>query len=65
MRVYVHHITDADLCRRGARAWFSSYGLSWNDFLSNGIEFEKLQSLNDALADRVIEAARKEQALGE
>lgn len=45
---------------KGARPWFASHGLSWSDFLANGIHADRLRVLNDALADRVIAAAEKE-----
>ncbi len=37
-----------------------SHGLSWNDFLTNGIEVEVIEKFEDGIANRVIEIARKE-----
>lgn len=54
------HIREAKFCASGARDWFQKYGLSWSDFIANGIAAEKLESTGDALAFRVTEIARKE-----
>lgn len=64
MIVYNRHIRAADLCSRGARKWFDSHGLDWSDFLTNGIDEEILLGLNDGLANRVIDVARRESADG-
>lgn len=54
MIIRVEHIRGSKLCMGGAREWFESHGLSWNDFLENGLPKETLVALNDPLADRVI-----------
>jgi hypothetical protein len=58
--IHLRHIRASQLCTRGARAWFEGHGLSWNDFLTNGIEPAVLIQLDDALANRVIATAMKE-----
>ena len=60
MTVHIRHIRATRLCTKGARAWFEQHGLSWDDFLDNGITFERLEALDDALANRVMATARKE-----
>ena len=64
MTVHMRHIRAADLCSGGARRWFDSHGLDWSDFLTNGVEEDVLVALNDSLADRVVEVARKGQSDG-
>lgn len=59
--VRLRHIQAARLCSRGARKWFTDRGLDWSDFLKNGIAAQTLIDTNDALADRVIAVARREQ----
>lgn len=63
--VHMRHVRGkgefgADLCTRGARAWFDTNGLDFREFLDNGLPVEKLEALGDALADRVCAAARRE-----
>lgn len=60
----MRHIRAANLCSGGARRWFASHDLDWNDFLTNGIPIEKVEILNDGIANRVIEIARKEHSDG-
>lgn len=63
--VSIDHIRKADLCAQGARKWFLSYGLSWTDFLENGIPAADLDLLRDGLADRVSAIARQEAENGQ
>lgn len=51
------HIRKARMCSRGARAFFERHHLDWADFLQNGIEPEKLTSIGDAMANKVVEVA--------
>lgn len=64
MTIHMRHIRAANLCSGGARRWFESHDLSWSDFLSNGIPVEVVEPLNDGIANRVIDIARKEQTDG-
>lgn len=45
-------------CARGGRAWFKRYGLSWADFLHNGIEADQLLATGDGMALAIVEHAR-------
>lgn len=60
--VNVNHIRQARLCSRGARQWFSLHGIDWQQFITKGIEIEKLEALGDAFGDRVCACARAEAA---
>lgn len=62
--VRAKHIRGAQLCMSGARGWFESYGLSWADFLENGITVEQLRALNDPLGNRVADFAETHQQGG-
>ena len=56
--VTVQDLRAARLCFQGSRPWLARHGLSWRDFLANGIEAETLEAIGDALALRVIAQAR-------
>lgn len=59
-RIRIEHIRSARICMRGARAWFESKGLSWTDFLRDGIEMEAAEKMDDPFAKRVLAEAQKE-----
>jgi hypothetical protein len=44
-------------CSRGIRLFFDKYGLDYTDFIKNGIDADKLLSLNDSMANKVVEHA--------
>lgn len=48
------------MCSKGARTFFTRYGLDWNDFLKNGVEVEKVLATGDAMGKKVVEVARAE-----
>lgn len=62
--VRMRHVRAAKLCSGGARAWFARHGLSWNDFLRDGLPAETLEKMGDPLAARAVTAARKEDVDG-
>lgn len=62
--VRISDIREARLCMRGARKWFENYGLSWSDFLANGISADDLEATGDPLAFRVTKITRREFANG-
>lgn len=55
--VYMHHVRKSGMCSGGAREFFIKHGLSWDEFLKNGISVEKLKLTNDAMAFQVCECA--------
>lgn len=59
-RIYRKHINAIRYCSRGSRAFFEKHGLSWGDFLRNGIDRETLEKLDDAMATRAIQIADAE-----
>ena len=67
IQVHIRHIrapapVGANLCVRGARAWFEQYGLDFRSFLEEGLPVEVLEATQDAFAMRVCAAARAEHA---
>ncbi len=60
LRVHMRHIRAANQCSGGGRDYFKRYGLSWSDFLANGIEASILISHNDPLSAPAIAAAQEE-----
>lgn len=54
------HMRALGYCNRGAREWFARHGLSWSEFVREGIDAEQLRATNDAMADRVIARAEQE-----
>lgn len=64
MMIHMRHIRAANLCSGGARGWFESHGLSWSEFLTNGVPVDTIRQLNDGIANRVVEIALREQADG-
>lgn len=63
-RVYRRHLNAMHYCARGSREFFQKHGMSWADFLRNGVEREALEKLKDAMADKAIAVADAEIAEG-
>lgn len=66
VKAYPRHLRQDRICMSGGRAFFKEHGLSWNDFLENGIEASKLSDTGHPIAVKVAanavsEAAREEQ----
>ena len=60
-RVYVRHLRACGFCLiPGGRDWFKQHGLSWRDFLRNGIAVSALSGIDDALMRRVVDKALEE-----
>lgn len=53
------HMRELGYCNRGARDFFGRHGLSWADFLANGIEASRLVATGDGMALKVVEHAKK------
>lgn len=60
-RVYKRHLAVLRYCSRGSREFFQKHGLSWIDFLKNGVDRKTLESMNDAMADKAIKIADEEE----
>lgn len=64
LTVHMRHVRAARLCSRGGREWFRRRGLSWADFLRDGLPADTLRETGDALALRAVKAAEEEAARG-
>ncbi|VFR34585.1 Phage protein [plant metagenome] len=49
-------------CHAGARPWFARHGLNWMTFLQHGIPASVLLATGDALARRLVEHAKQQEA---
>lgn len=62
LMVYIRHVQASGFCvAPGAKRWFESHGLDWRGFIKNGMPASELLALNDALANMVVDAARREE----
>lgn len=60
--VRIEHVRAARLCARGARQWFSRYGLDYSHFLNNGYPVAVIEGTGDPLGKMVADIARKDAA---
>lgn len=60
LRIYMRHLRMANMCNREPRIWFKRHGLSWSDFIANGISAEDILATGDELVKIVVAAAQKE-----
>jgi hypothetical protein len=59
-KVYMFHIRGVGYCVRGAKRFFDKHNFDFKDFLKNGIDAEKLELTEDAMALKVAASARKD-----
>ena len=57
-RVTIEHTRAVGYCRKGVRAFLQRHGLSWRQFLYEGIDEERLLATGDAMATRAVEYMR-------
>lgn len=57
MIVYMQDVRNAKMCAKGARSFFISHNLDFQDFLKNGIDSKLLLATNDTMALQVVEVA--------
>jgi hypothetical protein len=56
--VTMKHVRAAGYCSRAPRVWFAQRGLSWSDFVTNGISSATLEETGDGLALKVVDIAK-------
>ena len=56
--ITMRHLRQVAYCSSGGRLFFERHNLDWSDFLKNGISSDRLAATKDAMAMKVIEAAR-------
>lgn len=57
VRVLLCDARKLGYCSRGMREFCITQGLSWDEVLKSGMDSDVLLSLNDAMADRLVEEA--------
>lgn len=60
--VTVKHLRAAGMCNREPRIFCKRHGISWSDFVTEGLPEEVLVATGDALAMKVVEIARRDAA---
>jgi hypothetical protein len=63
--VTIEHVRAAHLCARGARKWFSRYGLDYSYFLNHGYPVAVIENTGDEFGKIVADVARKDTAGGD
>ena len=58
--VTIAHVRAAGLCVHGTRTWFARQGLDFRAFLARGLPASILLATGDAMAQRVVEVARRD-----
>lgn len=58
VKVTMRHIREARMCSKGARAFFETHGLDWQEFLREGIDSDKLEATGDIMALNVVKVAK-------
>lgn len=61
-RAYMEDVRALGYCARGAREFFTRYGLDWSEFLAYGVPCERLEATGDALGINVAAKARERQS---
>ena len=59
MMVIFADLRACRFCSRGARDWFVRHELSYLEFVQHGLPAETLLATGDALAERVVDQAKK------
>lgn len=57
--VRLSDVIKAGYCHKAAREWFWRRDLPWMEFINPGVSAKMLLAYHDALANRVVDAARK------
>lgn len=57
MRVTHAHFRALGYCNRGARRWLTERGISWPEFLRDGVDADLLRDSGDAMAITAVELA--------
>lgn len=59
--VTMKDIRSCKMCSGGTRAFFTRHGMDWNKFLKEGLPEDQFIATGDAMAMKVVEAARGRQ----
>lgn len=58
--VTMKHLRLARMCNREPRVFCERHGISWSDFVTNGLPAQVLLDTGDHFALKVVEIARKD-----
>jgi len=61
MRIFIRHTRCVKYCSTGGRAFFKKHNLCWSTFLKEGLPVEAFAHIDDAMLNKVIQAAEMEQ----
>lgn len=59
-RAFLRHLRANRICHSGARQWWASHGLNWDEFIQAGIPVTTLEAIGDNHAKAVAASARGE-----
>lgn len=59
MIIHKSDLVLVGFCSRGTRAFFSSQGWDWQDFLKHGRDAQDFINTQDAMAIQLVEAVKK------
>ena len=62
VRIKPIDLTTCGLCARGAARWLKQHGLSWHEFVNEGITEEKLAGIVDPRLPALLAAARRRES---
>ena len=67
LRIWPRHLYSVPFsgrvgyCASGSRQWFAAHGLSWTDFVRDGIAADQLVATGDPLALALVEHAKEQE----
>lgn len=57
IKATINDLRAARMCGRAARPWAERHGISWTEFITDGIDVEVLRATGDAMALKVVAVA--------
>lgn len=58
------HARALGYCNRGGRQWLAQHGISWSQFVAEGIDAAQLTATGDPLALALVEFAQQHESEG-
>lgn len=60
LRVQHRHLRELGYCNAGARRFCQRHGIDWRRLLTEGIPADEVERIDDAMAARVLQQARRD-----
>ena len=57
-RIIHQDLSTLNYCNRGSRQFFERHGISWSDFLREGVDIELIAQIDDEMARKVVTQAK-------